>query len=902
MAAQFPPAFWRKFPWGSFILRIGVGVAALWLYWHTLAPGTVYFQDAGEFQTKLYTLELIHSTGYPYYQILGKLWTLLLPLGSIAWRINLFSAFCTMISLVCLCCILQQLEVQPWAILGACGALACSPILWSQSIMASVYPMHIMLVALASLALLRWQSGCGSPIWFALACGFGLAHHRVFAFALPAFGIALLLDSNTRRQLWRQGWKLALIVVVIVGFSYLWLIRSGIWPLGALFDFLFLHGREFIHYAPTLPAWAHHLYQAIQLRLIPPFGFWPTLLALLGLLLQFGSRDTLREINVKKQTGILFLALGGVTLISFSAIWVAPDEYRYFLQLDFVLAVGLGLAGDAGGKWLQRRFSRYLAWGVRFLCAAATCVLMWGLYQHNIDGVTGWRDGYADRASRDILATVESHSTIVSSWVLGWPLRYYQSVESMRPDVEVLVTGLEYQATAMQQIESGAPVYFREAMYGLDEEDSPYKWTKLDVAGLYRALPAFPSPAYTRTLDLNFAGGVMLRSLNFSVWPLRPDSFTQLTLDWEMPSAPVNVDLLVQLEDAEGHVRWQSKHSYPDSFALDTASHWQTKIYWVAPPTLPPGDYTLQVALEDSQSRYSLGVGQMTSIPVRAGAVLAPDRLAPQNRLATAQPLPAADPILYLLGYGFLDRELWVEQMTPLSLFWQVARSFSSPPIVSFALETQTAHYPVDFDCPIPVADVGALVESFCALRVSKRTPSGHYRLTVTLDSHTVALQEINVRSRRHLYRTPQMEYKLMAQLGSGITLLGYDLDPPTAQPGQNLVVTLYWRAEAPISSWFKVFTHVIGSDGVLISQHDSPPAEGLAPTSEWVAKEIIVDRHIISIPTEVSASDCMILVGMYSPDTGERLPATGADGEAYANGAIPLQSISIQRPENAGP
>ena len=94
--------------------------------------------------------------------MLGKLWLTLLPFGTVAWHVNLLSAFFSILTLVCLCCVLQRIHVRPWAIVSACGLLACSRSFWSYSILASTYSMHLALVALTTLALLRWQEGQGT--------------------------------------------------------------------------------------------------------------------------------------------------------------------------------------------------------------------------------------------------------------------------------------------------------------------------------------------------------------------------------------------------------------------------------------------------------------------------------------------------------------------------------------------------------------------------------------------------------------------------------------------------------------------------------------------------------------------------------------------------------------------
>ena len=68
----------------------GRGLAALALYLRTLAPD-VLVGDSGEFQFTGAILGVPHPTGYPLYTLLGKLLSLL-PVGDVAYRINLSSA------------------------------------------------------------------------------------------------------------------------------------------------------------------------------------------------------------------------------------------------------------------------------------------------------------------------------------------------------------------------------------------------------------------------------------------------------------------------------------------------------------------------------------------------------------------------------------------------------------------------------------------------------------------------------------------------------------------------------------------------------------------------------------------------------------------------------------------
>lgn len=73
------------------IIAFLVWLAAFALYVRTLAPSLLW-GDMAEFQTLSYTLGMTHPSGYMTHIMIGKLFTLI-PIGNIAWRVNLMSAF-----------------------------------------------------------------------------------------------------------------------------------------------------------------------------------------------------------------------------------------------------------------------------------------------------------------------------------------------------------------------------------------------------------------------------------------------------------------------------------------------------------------------------------------------------------------------------------------------------------------------------------------------------------------------------------------------------------------------------------------------------------------------------------------------------------------------------------------
>ncbi len=81
-------------PLPRYLIAGGLFIASFLLYLSTLAPSVVtIFDDSLEFQLVTYQLGIAHPTGYPLYTLLGKLFTLIVPAGNIAYRVNLMSAF-----------------------------------------------------------------------------------------------------------------------------------------------------------------------------------------------------------------------------------------------------------------------------------------------------------------------------------------------------------------------------------------------------------------------------------------------------------------------------------------------------------------------------------------------------------------------------------------------------------------------------------------------------------------------------------------------------------------------------------------------------------------------------------------------------------------------------------------
>jgi len=78
----------------KFFLPICLFVGSFGLYLKTLCP-SVYGGDTGEILSAIANLGIAHPTGFPLYMLMGKLFSLIIPFGDTAYRVNILSAlFC----------------------------------------------------------------------------------------------------------------------------------------------------------------------------------------------------------------------------------------------------------------------------------------------------------------------------------------------------------------------------------------------------------------------------------------------------------------------------------------------------------------------------------------------------------------------------------------------------------------------------------------------------------------------------------------------------------------------------------------------------------------------------------------------------------------------------------------
>ena len=192
----------------NILFAFGVSFITFLVYLLTLTPSLSYLSpDGSELATIPYILGLAHSPGYPLYTWLGFFFSHGLPIGDVAFRMNLMSAsmgalgvgFFYLILVLVLPNGEQETKSRWWIkrFAAVSGALlfAFSPDFWEQAVITEVYAPNIFFVAITLLLLLLWQRKTQPWVYFLFALAFGLSlgtHISNLGFA-PAFLLFTLL-------------------------------------------------------------------------------------------------------------------------------------------------------------------------------------------------------------------------------------------------------------------------------------------------------------------------------------------------------------------------------------------------------------------------------------------------------------------------------------------------------------------------------------------------------------------------------------------------------------------------------------------------------------------------------------------------------------------------------------
>ena len=198
----------------------------------------------------------------------------------------------------------------------------------------------------------------------------------------------------------------------------------------------------------------------------------------------------------------------------------------------------------------------------------------------------------------------------------------------------------------------------------------------------------------------------------------------------------------------------------------------------------------------------------------------------------------------------------------------------------------------------LPISE-DALTPGLIRVDVGLYEPTTEQRLTVfdqtgqPVGSGVVIGQVKMPPRRRQKYA---IDNPLNFNLANKVALTGYKVNEAELGPGEEIRLTLHWRAEGEMSTDYTVFTHLIDEEGNIWGQMDRQPLEGDYPTSFWDVGEVIEDEYILTINQDAPAGQYQLEVGMYELATRQRLPVLNEAGEVEDTRILLPLSIAVKR------
>jgi len=511
-------------------IAVGVSAAIFLVFLFSLAPGLTWAHqgaDGGELVTAAVVNGVPHPPGYPLYMLLLQAWLaltgLLLPGADLNWRGALFSALCAASSVgVTYLTARHLLRLNRhgllWAALAAL-AWGVSPLLWQQAVIAEVYALHALLLALLGWAALVHPD----KLWYVvIPVALGVANHLTFVLLLPAAFYIVWVQRNRQTDnlpdslpdsrsggqngtRWRRmlpiagtfglglllGALLYLRVPLVAarippvnwGYADNW---SGFWWLvsGAAYrGYLFASPASSL--LSRLAGWAYTVTAQYT-----PVGL---ALALIGLAHWDRSAGYLRNFSLLWVTPVSVYALAYYT----------RDSDIYLLPVGWIMALWLAVGLAQVDEWLSKRLAQRFGAargsahrserGVISLLAAFICL--------GLVGMTIWRwDANSlaeDQVARDYLqqvkAVVEPQSIVVTLedretfalWFGAWgsgelagvtpineSLYQFDWYRRLQGDLHPEISGIDQSVDAVVAANRGhRPIYFAQLPANLAQTD-----------------------------------------------------------------------------------------------------------------------------------------------------------------------------------------------------------------------------------------------------------------------------------------------------------------------------------------------------------------------------------------------------------------------------------------------
>jgi len=817
---------------------------ALIIYIQTLSP-TVLPADAGEFQLVSYVLGIAHPPGYPLYTMLAHLFTWL-PVGDPAYRVNLFAAITSALTLALVNRTIRKASGSLWGGIAGAFILGGSATFWAQSTTANIRSLTALLTALSLLALTHYIQGPNERRLglFALCFGLAVTHHSsLLLLALPFAATLLASDpsllSNPRR------WLRPLLTFAVPFVVLLYLpIRSLV---GTHFD----------------PA---------PIRSLNDFFQHVLALGFRGDMLYFTTREvlgtrtsiTLEILRLQFGWGLLFLATISLSVLSlrhwklallYSGIFLvnvlsaltyrAPQTVEYLIPAYVALAIIIGLGISEGIRHLKSR----KAWAGALV--GLTLLLAGTSLSRNYPSFAALSHDYSARNyAETILNAAPRSAVILSNWHHATVFWYLQEVEALRPDVSVRYVYPEGAAsmaeTTMSRVQEEIvqrPVIVTNSYR--EYSATPYRFLPFHGAYLVFAEPPMSLNQDLNMLDTDLGDRIHLLGYHLKQDTLSPGDALIVRIHWQpMVKLDRDYSFFVQVLGPDGVLgqedithqaaRYQVGEIIVDEYHVPLLL------------TAPPGEYRVITGVY-----FTLTEGGWERLSNQEGGDHVVLSMVQVQAMQT--PPVSTHPMLESFSNGVrlvgTDVDTGIGGSQRLYLHWWLPKDLGDE--LQIAIHETAASLATG---PLRHSQQEGYVTT--SLDIPPHAGSLWVELRSAITGGSVPVLgpwNLPTRSRIRLpFYAADARY---IPLGGQMVLTGLRCDQLGPVAGSVYRVQPTFLSQRPLTNDYRMSLSLHSDSGTRLAQHDSVPALGAIPTLKWMWGWSVTDPHLIEIPSDASGS-----------------------------------------------
>ncbi len=436
-------------------------------------------------------------------------------------------------------------------------------------------------------------------------------------------------------------------------------------------------------------------------------------------------------------------------------------------------------------------------------------------------------------------------------------------------------------------------------------QQEPLHKTEL-LGATYMWLYAIPEIDHFAGRANDLTGLGRLLGYNLSVTeeePLSPGETLSATVWWINRGAGVD-NLALRLLDQSGYEWGRTTVTPRPDYEIIPATQDAVIVGEAAlplPPEMPPGRYFIRLAVTAPMTTSTQDRLLGEFLPAESGNQLVVEPGPPLTDPAAVtmahtvnEPLA---PHITLLGYTPPAQVLTADQPTWLALYWQADEIPDDYEVVIRLLDdTGRAHLrwqgrPAAGQYPTPRWRPGEIVRDVWSLQVEPDTPTGRYRLAVSLQAldatdtaapeppPTIEIPNIEVWPQPLRYDVPDMQADLGVDFGDNLSLLGYDLyfDVEGAAGGQ-LAPHLYWQSRADLEAAYEVTLTLRAAGNEAVLKRWRLPLGRDEAKTQWKANEVVNTIYELAA-TVAPGSGYHLDITLHKQGQEHPLPIILADG-----------------------